>query len=119
MTERAGLRSVMQSVALGIICMASIQCGSDDDDGGGNAGAGGSQSQGGEGGGGTASGGAAGGEPGAAAGSGGQGGAGELAHHLYVGCRDAEGSIQHYRISSDSGAVTLGETAHANATTSN
>jgi 6-phosphogluconolactonase (cycloisomerase 2 family) len=40
-------------------------------------------------------------------------------HHLYVGCRDEDGTIQHYRISSESGELTLADTALANATTSN
>jgi 6-phosphogluconolactonase len=39
--------------------------------------------------------------------------------HLYVGCRDATGTIQHYRISSATGAVSLVDAAFANAAVSN
>jgi len=39
--------------------------------------------------------------------------------HLYLGCRDATGTIQHYRISSATGAVTLVDVAFANAAVSN
>jgi 6-phosphogluconolactonase len=39
--------------------------------------------------------------------------------HLYVGCRDATGTIQHYRISSATGAVALVDVALANAAVSN
>jgi 6-phosphogluconolactonase len=38
---------------------------------------------------------------------------------LYVGCRDATGTIQHYEISRGTGAVTLVDTAFANASVSN
>ena len=38
---------------------------------------------------------------------------------LYVGCRDATGTIQHYRISNQTGAVRLVDTALANAAVSN
>jgi 6-phosphogluconolactonase len=39
--------------------------------------------------------------------------------HLYVGCRDATGTIQHYRISNKTGVVKLVDTALANAAVSN
>lgn len=39
--------------------------------------------------------------------------------HLYVGCRDATGTIQHYRISGATGAVVLVDVALANAAVSN
>ena len=120
MTERVGLRNALRSAVLGVASIALLQCGTDEDgDGtGGQAG----EPSGGESGGESSGGEASGGEPSGGAtagGAGGQGGAGELAHHLYVGCRDEEGSIQHYRISSESGDVTLADTAEANASTSN
>jgi 6-phosphogluconolactonase len=39
--------------------------------------------------------------------------------HLYVGCRDDQGTIQHYRITNATGAVLLVDTAFANAAVSN
>ncbi|MEO8180367.1 MAG: beta-propeller fold lactonase family protein [Deltaproteobacteria bacterium] len=56
---------------------------------------------------------------GAGTSAGGSSGAASGAADLYVGCRDMAGTIQHYRISSASGALTLVDTAQANATTSN
>lgn len=114
MTKRLRLTNVLGSAVLSMASLAFVQCNSDDNSSN-TGGDSGSQNQGGEGSGGSATGGAAG--VGTAGGQ--AGGAAELAHHLYVGCRDESGSIQHYRIGSESGAVTLADTAKANATTSN
>ena len=42
-----------------------------------------------------------------------------MLHHLYVACRDALGSVQHYRIASKSGEVELIDTTLTGASTSN
>lgn len=121
-TNRSGLMNVLGSAVLSVASLALVQCDSDDNSGENNGADAGSRNEGGGGSGGSAPGGAAGvGTAGGdAAGAGGQaGGEADLAHHLYVGCRDESGTIQHYRIGSESGAVTLEDTAHANATTSN
>jgi 6-phosphogluconolactonase len=65
-------------------------------------------------------GGGTGGSSGTTGGGGGKGGAeGAVLHHLYVGCRDTTGSIQHYQISNLTGETTLVDTASTDATNSN